>query len=245
MKKITKKTVLARSQLWPTAHHARAPTCAVFSQRRSLYRPSPLRPEACWRQHGSLLAVGLNPMVQRLYRWDKTAPSGRENPSPHFLCLSLSVHARACGGWRRPTSPRAGAPPATASRPRRLLVGALSTFPSCSSTAPEAATGRSCPRPVASVEPAPATCHGSGRRHALCPRRGLSLSAVAEASPSTAYVLRPVPRHADAHWIERNGAITATARFAGEPVASTVSTFSPFCSLFLIRNCLGDFLLGF
>jgi hypothetical protein len=33
------------------------------------------------------------------------------------------------------------------------------------------------------------------------------------------------------------------AHFAGEPEASTVS-FSFLCSLFLIRNCLGDILLG-
>jgi hypothetical protein len=38
------------------------------------------------------------------------------------------------------------------------------------------------------------------------PEGGLSLSTVVEASPSTAHVLRPTPRHADARQIERNSA---------------------------------------
>jgi hypothetical protein len=55
---------------WPC--HTRLPTCAIFSWRRSPCRPSPLWSVAYWRQHRSLLAIGLNPTVQRHYRWVKT-----------------------------------------------------------------------------------------------------------------------------------------------------------------------------
>jgi hypothetical protein len=40
------------------------------------------------------------------------------------------------------------------------------------------------------------------------------LSAVAKACARIARVLRPVPRHADAHWIERNDTTMVVAHFA-------------------------------
>jgi hypothetical protein len=69
--------------------------------------------------------------------------------------------------------------------------------------------------------------HGSVVALPLHPK-GPFLSAVAKAKCPTALVLRLVPRHADAHWIERNDAATVVAHFAGEPEALTVSLFSPF-----------------
>jgi hypothetical protein len=52
-----------------------------------------------------------------------------------------------------------------------------------------------------------------------------------------------VPWHADAHWIERNGVVTVTVHFAGEPEASTISSFSPF-ALCDSSFGFGDFLIG-
>jgi hypothetical protein len=83
-----------------------------------------------------------------------------------------------------------------------------------------------------------------GGRH-FAPEGSLSLSVVAEASPSTAHVLRPVPRHADAHWIERNGAALWWRIFSGEPDGQPVSFFSPFFTsviffFFLIRDSFGN-----
>jgi hypothetical protein len=119
MEKITKKTVLARSLLRPTAHHARAPTCAVFSQRRSLSRPSPLRPGACWRQHGSLLIrrssaslVGTKP--PRAVGRKTLAPIFSVSPpSPLLLCPMAAGEDQVARGRRAAGNGR--------SSPRRWL----------------------------------------------------------------------------------------------------------------------------
>jgi hypothetical protein len=63
------------------------------------------------------------------------------------------------------------------------------------------------------------------------PPKEFSLSAVAEACPFHCPVLRPMPRHADARRIERNGAAETAAHFSGEPEASSVSSLSFFFGL--------------
>jgi hypothetical protein len=70
------------------------------------------------------------------------------------------------------------------------------------------------------------------------PPKGFVLSAVVKACAPTAHVLRPMPRLADAHRIERNGAATAAAH-SGES-SSLFFFFFP-----RVRVGVRDFFFGF
>jgi hypothetical protein len=85
---------------------------------------------------------------------------------PSFLPYPMAAVRSPSPGDRR----AAGPPPVTAAH--HGDVAELTRPLLCFSTAPEAAAGRSYPRPVASVEPAPAMPHGSGRRLGPLPPKG-------------------------------------------------------------------------
>jgi hypothetical protein len=142
----------------------------------------------------------------------RTRPTGDSFPHPlscHSLCSVLSR------SWRLEAEPRDGAsagdgaPPATACSHRRGSCAALPHLPFLLSLPGN--TRRSTRR-----------CGGTeddgGGWSALCPRRGLPFGRGGGVLLHC-HVLHPVPRHADAHRIERNGAATVAALFAGGPVS--------------------------
>jgi hypothetical protein len=96
--------------------------CAVFTGRRSPYGPAKKMTHSPWCQHRS--APWLSSRRIFIGRpgasigWVKTTRTNR-NPSDSFSRSPVLSLAHAYGGWRRLTGPRAGAPSATASRPRR------------------------------------------------------------------------------------------------------------------------------
>jgi hypothetical protein len=86
------------------------------------------------------------------------------------------------------------------------------------------------------ASPAAAKAHRGGSGNALCPQRGPFPFGHGGGELPTALVLRPMPRHADARRIERNGAAgDGGASLPASPRASPVSTsFSPL--FFLIQG---------
>jgi hypothetical protein len=171
-----------------------------------------------------------SPLPARRRRWPEltaAAAVDEARPTASFPLSRAGAVSRSRRLWRRcPGRCSAGDGDANRRRcpPRRPLF--LCSIPHLFLWLFASSRSPSRLRPVASVESTPASVHGGGRRHALCPRRGLSLSAVVGASPSTAHVLRPTPRLADARRIERNGAALRRRIFAGEHEALSGEYFS-------------------
>jgi hypothetical protein len=158
-------------------------------------------------------------LTARVARAKRPTPNRVGNPSdtPHSLFLSRS---RGGGSKLVEEAAPAGAPPATATRTR----GGGSPFSSFPSAPFSPAAGGLCraragnaPRQWTAARPS-------------APEGGLSLSAVVEASSSTARVLRLVLRLPDTHRDREERARPETAaHYSGEPEASPVSSFfSPF-----------------
>jgi hypothetical protein len=203
---------------------ARCGACTAHCQRPTW--PVPSDPGLSWRSDGDRTCV-------RADRWNKT-PDGQGHRNPSLTLSSphspLSLSLAAAG---RPTPP-AGAPPATATVTAVAWLASPAPplpFPFsflCKRRKPEyprltsASSQRRRRRPAhprrrrcfhalcAGVAVRRRRGHRSGgrrpRRLPLPPRGKLSLGSGEGAEPSTARVLRPVPRLADAHWVKRNGA---------------------------------------
>jgi hypothetical protein len=243
---------LARGLTQPTASLARVAPCAAKSIGRSLARPSPLRPVACWHQHRSLLAVGLNPTVQRAYRpvKDPVGPILTVSPRPR---LSLSRCSLAAERPRRRGRRAAVALPATVaphgSRMERIL-------------------------PPLFLCPSPTTRCGGDRAPRLAPRRrrrappwqrpsppfpftGRRTTAVEDGVHFAPEGLRPFDRGGGKplHCLGPSSQMPlkrcasrsiGTARPCGGALCRRSGEYSfHFCSMFLIRNHLGVFFWDF
>jgi hypothetical protein len=172
-----------------------------------------------------LLAVGFNPTVQRFFRQIKTSPerpplgtlaSLARNPT---LCLA-PVPPVAAGGetgaGRSPAGDRRCHPTAASLSPLSSFFSLLLSlqamqarrrFRTVEEPAPLWPTrGGSVLLEEDGASPVAAKAHRGGSGNALCPRRGTFPFGHGGGKLPTALVLLPMPRHTDAHRIERNGA---------------------------------------
>jgi hypothetical protein len=147
------------------------------------------------------------------------------NPS-HFLFAPTSTLSPPMAAGKLPEEPRPPAHPpamatATAAAAARLSPAPPLPFPLSASSSlaghPTAARNRGrAGDPLAPLRRRRSTAEDGGGWCALCPRRSSLFRPWRRRAPFHCPVLRPTPRHADAHRIERNGAAEMAALFADD-----------------------------
>jgi hypothetical protein len=183
VKKSREKT-LYLSQLTAHSPPACETPCAADNRCLSLYSPPALGPQPVWTNGASPWPSDADWTVVRP---DRAEQNGADPPVPNpssFRPQPLSLYL-ARGGCREDGTDRC---PAGGS-PLSSLASSLGSSLTPATRAGSRSVSRGGRRPVACVDPTPATHHNSGRRRDFGPEGVLSLSAVAEASPSTALVL--------------------------------------------------------